>query len=224
MVALLGMPALMAPTVWSRLASSALRGGEHSVSILVGFLIGGVGYVAIRRFPVITFLDCLQHELSHLGVALALGCSPSELSIRGDGGNVGYTMAGYLGRTRAFLISIAPYWLSPMLILPLGLTFIPSASVFMPAFISAIFGASLAAAVVQIDRRQPDLRKHGVVLPIIAALWLWTGLGAIECSIMMSGTVRVVPTMYRQSWNAIGRVFSRPTGTRARNSGSPRYR
>lgn len=165
--------------------------GGLGVGIVLGF--------ALRRLPRVSFLDTLQHELSHMVVALLLGAFPRSLSAEhGVGGNVRYELRGPLRGTRAFFIGIAPYWFSPLVLMAVVLSLVLPGRPGPPLGATAcLLGISLALPLAQIHLQQPDLKRHGRVPSLVAALWLWGGLFAMTLGLARSGEIDSIWSAYR---------------------------
>lgn len=150
---LLAVPlALAVPQVWS-----AFLGGDHLRTFALGALGGGLAtVVVIRKAP---FLAVLEHELTHMVVALLHLRLPLSLNAGKEGGEVTYT------GDSAFLIRLAPYVLPTFTIALLALS--PAiASPHQTALRAAIgvtWGYHVVTTLEETRPNQPDLKTGGRV-------------------------------------------------------------
>lgn len=186
-----------------KLFQQGMFGNDRASWLLGGLLLGMMSLHWIRRFQRVQFLRVLLHEHAHLMLALLLGSSPRALSAGEEAGLFQYELTGPLPKVRAFFITIAPYWISPLLFSPLVLFPIlrPDPG-WSRGLLALLLGLSLALPLGEIHQKQPDLRRYGILPPIAAALWLWAATFVLSVSVADSGTLRAVARVYSATWGA----------------------
>lgn len=156
--------ALALPHMWP-----AFAGGDH-VRLFVYGAGGGaaVTLLILRKAP---FLAVLEHELTHMVVALLHLRLPLSLNAGKEGGEVTYT------GDSAFLIRLAPYVLPTFTLALLGLApFIASPHQdTLRAAIGATWGYHLVTTLHETRPSQPDLQTGGRVPAFLAV----AGLGLL---------------------------------------------
>ncbi|MEM7349696.1 MAG: hypothetical protein AAF657_02745 [Acidobacteriota bacterium] len=200
-VVAVGCPALLFPTVVERSLFRSLPSNPY----LGGALIAGVlTFVLAHRSARMRFLTVLLHEHAHLMMALLLGTSPRSLNAGEAAGLFQYDLRGPLPKTRAFFITIAPYWISPLWPLALLLIFVAgSQRGWGLAALAWLLGLALTLPLGEIHPRQPDLRRYGIVPPVLAALWLWAATTVLSLGVLESGSGSSVLAAYRRSWRLL---------------------
>ena len=111
----LGLPALQLPTTLGALAADCVAREPRALWAAGGLVAGLLASLWLRRSARMRFLTTLLHELSHLAVGLLLGTSPRSLSAGEQAGLFQYELRGPVPKLRAFFITVAPYWFSPLL-------------------------------------------------------------------------------------------------------------
>ena len=198
-VAAVGCPALLFSEVVERalfrsLPANPWLGGALSAGVLT--------FVLAHRSSRLRFLSVLLHEHAHLLMALLLGTSPRSLNAGEAAGLFRYDLRGPLPKTRAFFITIAPYWLSPLW--PLALLLILVAGPqrgWSLAALAWFLGLALTLPLGEIHPRQPDLRRYGLLPPILAALWLWAATAVLSLTLLETGSGTSMLRLYRRSWH-----------------------
>jgi hypothetical protein len=156
--------ALALPRVWPAFAEA-----DHLRTFAAGAAGGAlVTVVVLRKAP---FLAVLEHELTHMLVALLHLRLPLSLNAGKDGGEVTYT------GDSAFLIRLAPYVLPTFTLLALGLTPIVAEPHQQALRVAAgvTWGYHVATAFAEIRPHQPDLKTGGRVPAFLAV----AGLGLL---------------------------------------------
>lgn len=144
--------ALALPHVWP-----GFTGGDHLRVFLLGALGGGLATVVVlRKAP---FLAVLEHELTHMVVAVLHLRLPLSLNAGKDGGEVTYT------GDSAFLIRLAPYVLPTFTLALLGLSAVVDGpyQTTLRAIIGVTWGYHVVTMVEETRPNQPDLKTGGRV-------------------------------------------------------------
>lgn len=209
LVLVLGLPALQLPWVLQGLASGPLSADAPRGLWSMGGLAGGVlTCLVLRRSSRMRFLTTLLHEVAHLSMALVLGTSPRSLSAGEQAGLFQYELGGPVPKVRAFFITIAPYFVSPLLVAPVVLALLLGATEdWRSGFLAWLLGICLTLPLAEIHPRQPDLRRYGLVPPILAAVWLWGALAALTLALMASSSASASFGLYPESWKLVGRFL-----------------
>ena len=204
LVLALGVPAQQLPVLLEPLARRALGGEAQALWLTGGLVAGIVSCLGAKRSPRVRFLTVLLHEHAHLMMALLVGTSPRSLSAGEAAGLFRYDLRGPLPRVRAFFITVAPYWISPLWVAPIALALAagPTAGLGRGA-LAWLLGVCLVLPLAEIHHRQPDLRRYGVVPPILASLWLWAGLAAVSLAVVSSGSLREAGRIVQGSWRVV---------------------
>jgi len=110
-------------------------------------------------------------------MTLLVGGRPSTLAVKRETGNIQYSLAGPFRGPRNLLITLAPYSISPLAVLVASLFAVVTpkrASEFCLA--GAAAGVALVAPLMEIDRKQDDLRRSGSLVAIGCSIWLWAAM------------------------------------------------
>lgn len=202
LLVLIGLPALLLPTAVVDLLREALAGGSTARLVLAGGVIALAAWAGLRAAAWFRFFAAFQHETSHLIFALLMGGSPVGFRSWRGGGRLDYELGGAVTKARRFVIAIAPYWFSPLVLAPLVLiAILPRQSGLALVVLAATAVLALVLAVTQVDTRQPDLRLHGVTVSTLVALWLWAALVVVVLAVLEVGTLRVIPHLYSTAWS-----------------------
>lgn len=203
-VLVVGAPALLLPETLRDLLRRSLSDHQPSAWLLFGLLMGFVANHLLRRGQRFRFLKVWMHEHAHLMMALLLGTAPSSLSAGEESGLFRYRLGGFLPTARAFLITIAPYWISPLLFSPVLLLLIFDPSTNAVRFpLGILLGLALALPPGEIHPRQTDLKRYGLVLPIVAAGWLWAGTVTLSLWVVVGDSLRAAPRAYVATWELV---------------------
>jgi len=142
--------ALALPEVWP-----AFRAGAHLQPFLLGAGAGAVATLLVLRFA--PMLAVLEHELTHMLVALLHLRLPLSLNAAREGGEVTYT------GDSAFLIRLAPYVLPTFTLLLLAL--LPAVATAhqttLRALVGLTWGFHVTTALQETRPHQPDLKTGG---------------------------------------------------------------
>lgn len=152
-------------------------GFAHGAPFASTFALGAAGGAALtvlilRKAPM---LAVLEHEMTHLLVALLHLRLPESLQAGKDGGEVVYS------GDSAFLIRLAPYVLPTFTLLLLGLSpFVaPEHQGALRTVVGVTWGYHVTTALYETRPRQPDLQAGGRVPALMAvaglSLLLYTG-------------------------------------------------
>jgi len=206
LVLVLGLPALGMPSTVRNLYVQGMLDNDHASWLLGGLLVGMFSLHWLRRLKRVQFLQVLLHEHAHLMLALLLGSSPRSLSAGEEAGLFQYELRGPLPKVRTFFITIAPYWISPLLFSPLILfPILRPEPGWSRGLLALLLGLSLALPLGEIHQKQPDLRRYGLLPPIVAALWLWAATFVVSVAVANAGTLRAVARVYSAAWGeAVG--------------------
>lgn len=199
-----GLPALRLLDRLELLGLGVLNGHSRPLATAAGLGVALLLFAVTSQLPGYRFAATLQHELSHLVAAMALGARPRRLEATAAGtGRTEVELAGPLPRLRGFLVAIAPYWFSPLLgtALSVAVSVTPSA---WGRFAGALLlGWALWTPLGQTSLRQPDLRRYGVAAPLAASLWLWAAAATCGLAVLSSGRFASVGATYRSGWTAL---------------------
>ncbi|MBZ5590538.1 MAG: hypothetical protein LAO05_18465 [Acidobacteriia bacterium] len=207
-IALAGLPALLLPRVLDRLGLQVLNGVGRGCWLAAGLACGVAAFALLRRNATVRFLETLQHEIAHAVAALLLGGRPVSLAAYRGIGSTRVELRGPLVATRSFLVTVAPYWFSPVVLVPVAAALVmPGRGGLWLGLTACALGIGLAVPVSQISLAQPDLRRYAVVPPLAAAAWLWSALAVITLTVVSTGAVRTVPGLYLAGWRMIAGVF-----------------
>ena len=208
-VLLLGLPAIFLPFTVQGLLRESLSGHVPSAWLLFGLLMGFMVYRLLQKGPRFRFFKVWMHEHAHLLMALILGTTPSSLSAGEESGLFRYRLSGPLPTAREFLISIAPYWFSPLLFSPLILLLIIESEASVVRFpLGILLGLALAMPPGEIHPRQTDLKRYGLVLPILAACWLWAATVSLSLLVVSNDSLGMVPRTYNIAWHIVRDLLS----------------
>ncbi len=206
-VVALGVPVLCAPLLAHDLGRLLAHAQVRTLCVLGGLVFGLAAPFALRRVAVAQWLGTLQHEIAHLCVALLLGASPKSLQVSHRGGEVQYTLSPDWHLPRRFLIAIAPYVWSPLLLVPAVLALlVPTLHGVGLALTALALGCGLGLPLAQIHPRQTDLTQFGFLPPVLAALWLWSAQGVCLLLVLLHGSVRWLPGGVVAGWHALAGV------------------
>lgn len=195
-----GLPALRLLDRLELLGLGVINGHPRPLATAAGLGAGVVVFALAKRLPGFRFTTTLQHEMSHVVAALALGAFPRRLEASADGnGRTEVELRGPVPRLRGFLVAIAPYWFSPLLGTALSVAVSLAPGTWERFGGAVILGWALWAPLAQTDPRQPDLRRYGVVAPI-ASLWLWGAAAACGLTVLATGRLASVNALYRAGW------------------------
>jgi hypothetical protein len=187
LIAVAGLPALLSPAVISSLVRDVTSLRQESLVVGAGLLAGGTVYGTLLP----SFWRTLHHELAHLLVAMLVGARPTTLVANEGGGNVRYRLGGPFIDGRGFLISLAPYAASPFAAAVLLAVPVLSAQSPITVFlVSVAAGAAITAPLLELNPRQEDLRRYGLLFAVPVALWLWAGITVVLLSVL-AGSVEV---------------------------------
>ena len=207
-IALAGLPALLLPHVLDRLGLQVINGVGHGCWLGAGLVAGALVLVLVRHHASVRFLATLQHEITHASAALLLGGRPVSLAAYRGSGSTRVELRGPLVAPRAFLVTIAPYWFSPIVLVPVVAALVLRSRDGLGLGVNACaLGLGLAVPVSQISPGQPDLRHYALVPPLVAAAWLWSALAVITMTVVSSGTVSTVPGLYVAGFRAFAGLF-----------------
>lgn len=202
LIAAVGLPAIELIDAGSRLIVGMLHVQGRNPWIFMGLVAGAVTFLQLRQNPRIRFLDTLQHELTHVVAALVLGASPKSVSAMRGSGLTHFELGGPARWSRHFLISIAPYCVSPVLVLPVALAWVlRDYERITLLLLAGLFGFALVLPVAQLNLRQSDLRRYGLVPPLVAALWVWAATLVCTLELLGAESMRAVPRAYETAWN-----------------------
>ncbi len=169
----------------------ALVAAPSAKTFAMGALAGAISGWLVQRF--VPMLAVLEHELTHLVVALLLLRRPISIGAGPGGGETVYTGRG------STLIRLAPYFLPTFTIL--GLSLAPLVrSRFEPYLVGALgvtWGFHVLTGVIESHPRQPDLRTGGLVASYAAVL----GLGVVLYPLAALASVGGWPLVRR--WGAV---------------------
>ncbi|MCP4655578.1 MAG: hypothetical protein GY856_09190 [bacterium] len=208
LIAAVGLPALELVDVGTRLVVGTLHVQGRSPWIFTGLVAGAVTFLQLRQNPRIRFLDTLQHELTHVAAALVLGASPQSVSAMRGSGLTHFELGGPARWARQFLISIAPYCVSPVLLLPVTLAWaLPGYERIVLLLVAGLFGFALVLPVAQLNLRQTDLRRYGLVPPLVAGLWVWAATFVCTIELLAAESIRAVPRAYETAWYHLVGMF-----------------
>lgn len=182
-----GIPALALPQTVRAILLDVAAGQRASVLAVVGLTMGAWVYMVVANRSA-RFWRVLHHEMSHAFVALLMLAWPSSLVVDGGGGgHIKYGIAGPLAGLRTFLIGIAPYCVSPVgVIAGASLVMAPTHSPWFGAAAAAAIGLGLAATMMEISPRQPDLTQRGFVFASACSLWIWCAGAAVLLQCLVS--------------------------------------
>lgn len=203
LVVLLGLPALGLPPIVQNLFRETMYGNQRARWLLGGLLVGFLAFHFLRRSRRVRFLRVLLHEHAHLMMALLLGCSPRSISAGEEAGLFQYEFGGLLPKVRAFFITIAPYWISLVLFSPLILFPILHPNGPTRGLLAVLLGVALALPLGEIHPRQTDLKRYGLIPPIMASLWLWGATFVVSIAVANSGSIRSVVRVYAAAWGEV---------------------
>ncbi len=184
-----GVPlALALPDVWPH-----VRSAPQAVPFAWGALGGAAATLVVLR--VARMVPILEHELTHLLVALLLFRRPLAIEAREDGGEAVYTGRG------STLIRLAPYVLPTFTLLGLGLAQLADPRFGRPIVVAlgATWGFHVLTGLAESGPDQPDLREGGLV-PSYAAV---VGLGAILYPLAALGSIGGLPLVRRWLGHAL---------------------
>ena len=140
--------------------------GPYQESFTYGSITGFIlGIVIAIKLPV---LMILEHELTHLMVALLMFRKPVRVVADSEGGETEYT-----GRGSVF-IRLAPYILPSTTLIALGLLalFKIDRSAELVFFLALTWGCHLSTGLVEASPRQTDLREGGLLVSYVTVLSL----------------------------------------------------
>lgn len=207
-VMLAGLPALGLVGAVDRAVVAAASGTSGPSWLVGGAAAGAMAVLALRRHRRLRFALTLQHELAHAAAAVALGAAPCALQASPGAGRMQYQIDGPLRSTRMFLITVAPYWYSPLLVLPaLILLAGPPGTAAPAAATGVVLGAALAAPLTQLGWGQPDLRRYLWVPAVAAAVWLWAATAAVALTLALDGLPAAVAA-WADGWSVLLEVLS----------------
>jgi hypothetical protein len=213
LVCLLGLPTLTLGRFSTRLTSQLLGGGSMAWWVFGGLVAGAFSFLVAKRNHRVAFLNTLQHELAHVGMAFLLGAVPRSLwAGLGSGGEIRYELRGPLRSARMFLIDVAPYWVSPFVAVPVlvALAFPPSPGPWLGA-LGWLLGVAVVLPLAQFHPRQTDLRKYFLIPPVGVALWLWMAVVVVALPATARGSLEPVLTTYAAGWETLV-AFARAIG------------
>ena len=204
LVLLLGLPALLLPSVLLDLLALAKAANFRALWLLAGLLVAILFFLIGRNGARARFLRVLLHEHAHLMMALLLGTSPNSLSANEGAGLFRYQLRGPLPAVRVFFITLAPYWISPLLFLPflLFLTLDPGPGP-VRGLLALLLGIALILPPGEIHPRQTDLKRYGLLPPILAALWLWAATVVVSLRIVHEGRLGATLEAYAAGWQRV---------------------
>jgi len=209
-VLVLGAPVLCAPLLVHELVRLVVREHLRALCVLGGLVLGLSLPFGLRRTAAVRWLDTLQHELAHLCFALLLGASPKSLQVSHRGGEVAYTMSAQWLLPRKFLITIAPYVWSPLLVVPVALAFlVPSLHGVGLALTALALGCGLALPLAQVHPRQTDLKRYGFWPAVAGARWLWSAQATGRVLLLLHGSLGWLPGGIASGWHALA-AFTLP--------------
>lgn len=201
LVAAAGLPALLLLDRLELLALGVVNGHPRPVATAAGLALALLLFAVSSQLPGFRFASTLQHELSHLVAAVALGARPRRLEASAaGGGRTEIELGGPLPRLRGFLVAIAPYWFSPLLGTALSVAVSVSPNAWGRFGGAVVLGWALWAPLAQTSLDQPDLRRYGVVTPLVASLWLWAAAATCGLAVLSSGRFATVTSVYRSGW------------------------
>jgi len=201
LIAAVGLPAVELVGVGMRLIVGMLHVQGRNPWIFTGLVAGAITFLQLRQNPRIRFLDTLQHEMTHVIAALVVGASPKSVSAMRGSGITHFELGGPARWARQFLITIAPYCISPILVLPVALAWaLPGYERIPLLLLAGLFGIALVLPVAQLSPRQPDLRRYGLVPPLVAALWIWAATLVCTIELLDAESLRAIPRAYETAW------------------------
>lgn len=204
LVVLAGLPALLLPSTFRAVAEGVLSREQETWVLLGGIAAGVAVHLVFRRNAGYRFLSTFQHELSHLIAAVLVGATPMSFRSGAGAGAVEYDIKGPLSRARQFMVSIAPYWFSPLILLPAlicALSVRPNDLVRVPVL--ALASLALVMTLSQISPRQPDLKRHGTLVPIVSALWLWSAMVVVTLTVFDRWSLGATSGVFSRSWRLL---------------------
>ena len=201
-----GAPAVLFPATVSELVSGVIRGDEVSIQIFAGFAAAVGLHILFRKRSTYRFLCAHHHETAHLIFSILMFSAP-KLFLSSQDGSGRFQVEcpqGLFAKTRQFLISIAPYWFSPLAIVPILSCFagFPTSDAGRIAIIS-VAGISLVLPISQIHPRQPDFREFGFVPSVCASLWFWCAQTVVLLAMLSTWSIRDVPRLYLAAWEIL---------------------
>jgi hypothetical protein len=64
----------------------------------------------------------------------------------------------------------------------------------------------------EIHFHQPDLKRYGLVLPILTAGWLWAATDSVSLLVVINDSLRIVPRTYSVAWQMASGLLGFPGG------------
>lgn len=203
-VFVMGMPALLLLPTTERFTREVLGGRQEALLLLVALTVGATMHLVFHRSKTYRFFSSYQHERAHLWFSVLMFSAPKD-SFSSRESSSQYSHDGIRGpftETRRFLISIAPHWFSPYLIIPL--TFValePPASPPYRFTVQALIGFCLLLPLTQIGPKQTDLTKYGFLKSLAATMWLWGAQFVVMVEMMRANSVWVGGRVYENAWH-----------------------
>lgn len=207
-----GLPTLTSVGFGARFIAQLTNLNPTTTWLGAGIVAGLATLFATRSIDKVIFLNNLQHELAHVAMALLLGALPR--SLRADlvsGGEIQYQIRGPLRAPRMFLITLAPYVFSPLIVLPLLLSLAtqPRPGLWL-GVLGWLLGVALGLPLAQLHPRQPDLKRYAVIPPVIAALWMWSTVAVITIPVTARASLAPVPQAYAAGWAILVNLAGQP--------------
>lgn len=175
----IGCPAILLPSTAFRLLVNALEGRRGAAIVAAGLAVGSAFWVFLSRSHA-GFWRTLHHETAHAAMAAVLGGRPGSLVVADRKGSLSYSITGPLAAARSFLVTIAPYSISPLSPgIALALAIITPRGRAQLWLAAAFVGLALSAPMLEIDSRQDDLQRSGGVWASACSIWLWAATAVV---------------------------------------------